>query len=396
MKRIMIIPGGKWQVPLIKKAKEMGLFVINTNIVEDCQGKLYSDTFVKIDVLDKKGNFEVAKNTSPDAVVTDQSDIAVPVVAYICEEMNLPGIGCYNASLFTNKFLMREFCKSNGFNAPLFFKVNTYEEAKHSAQKIGYPIIIKPLDNQASKGVFKVQDEAHLEECYNSSVIYSKEKGVLIEEFIGGVELTIEGFKFYDRHTSLGVSVKDHYKSNEMVANSLSYKPSDLNMDFDTLKIQHDDLVNKMNLKFGITHAEYKFFNHKFYLIEVAARGGGTLISSHVIPAISGIDANELLIRCALGEKIISSDYPIKFNKFASLEFFNFKEGVVKDIKGLDLLNSNPNIIDFGLNFSVGSLLKSPDNDSSRQGHYLIKADTAEELEEVKEYVKKVIEVIYE
>ena len=109
-KRIMIVAGGDWQVPITKKAKEMGLYVISSNLYEDSPAFAYADAVKIANVLDREANLACAERYKPDAVVTDQSDIAVPTVAYICQRLGLPGIGEDKASLFTNKYKMREFC----------------------------------------------------------------------------------------------------------------------------------------------------------------------------------------------------------------------------------------------------------------------------------------------
>ena len=54
--------------------------------------------------------------------------------------------------------------------------------------------------------------------------------------------------------------------------------------DYEKLARLNSDMVETMGLPFGITHAEYKYYNGEFYLIEIAARGGGTRISSDIVP----------------------------------------------------------------------------------------------------------------
>ena len=114
----MVIAGGEWQVPLIRTEKAMGLFVINSNLYPDSPGFRYADVGLVADVLDREKNLAFAHEYKPDGVVTDQTDISVPTVAYLCEQLGLPGIGRGPAQLFTNKFLMREFLRQRGYPAP--------------------------------------------------------------------------------------------------------------------------------------------------------------------------------------------------------------------------------------------------------------------------------------
>lgn len=129
MSRIMVIAGGDWQCPIVQTAKKMGHEVICSNLYENSPAFQYADWGEVANVLDKEKNLEIAKKYRPDAVLTDQSDIAVPTVAYVAERMGLKGIGEDMARLFTNKSLMRDFCKNNGFPYPKYKLCYSCEEA---------------------------------------------------------------------------------------------------------------------------------------------------------------------------------------------------------------------------------------------------------------------------
>lgn len=384
----MIIAGGDWQVPIIQKAKELGLFVINTNLYENSPGFKYVDVGVVADVLDKKRNLEIAKRYRPDAIVTDQTDIAVPTVSYLCAELNLPGIGVDVAELFTNKFLMREFCRNNGFLNPRYKLCEGIEEVIEFTKSIGFPCVIKPPASQSSRGVYKINSIGEVGEKFKSAIRFSENQKILVEEFIPGIELTVEGFKTERRHYALAVSKKGHLKSNTMVASELLYSHYDKFIDYNSLKKLNEAMVNKMGLPFGITHAEYKFYKGRYYLVEIAARGGGTKISSHIVPLMSGVDVNKLLIRCALGEDI--KEIRRKERKiFVILGFFNFKDGKVKEIKGLEKLGENKNIVDYGMNFKVGDVLQPPEDDRARHGYFIAFERSENSIRKIVKWAKR-------
>lgn len=126
-------------------------------------------------------------------------------------------------------------------------------------------------------------------------------------------------------------------------------------------------------------------------MIEAAIRGGGTKISSHIIPIVSGIDVNELLIKSVLGE----SNLNIVLNKnknCAVLRFFDFEVGKVKKIHGIDFLKDNKNIIDFDFEFQVGDNITSPNDDRSRVGYFIAYHESKEVLLNL---VKEVDEKVY-
>ena len=155
-KRLMIIAGGTWQVPLVKKAKELGCFVVNSNLYEDSPGFKYADVTAVADVRDKEKNLQIAMQNHRDGVVTDQSDIAVPTVAYVADQLKLPSIGQSYAKLFTDKFEMRKFCRDHGFLYPEYKKCECAEEILGFLEKLGKKIIIKPIDSQSSRGVHTI------------------------------------------------------------------------------------------------------------------------------------------------------------------------------------------------------------------------------------------------
>ena len=101
MAKIMVVAGGDWQIELIKKAKKMGHFVICSNLYEKSPAFPFADACEVADVLDKNKNLQIAQKYNPDAVISDQSDIAVPTVAYLNEKLGFKGIGTEKAALFS-------------------------------------------------------------------------------------------------------------------------------------------------------------------------------------------------------------------------------------------------------------------------------------------------------
>jgi len=392
-KKILIVGGGQWQVPITKKCKDLGYIVISTNLYEDSPAFEYANYSYVINVLDKDENLKVAIKHSIDAVITDQSDIAVSTVAYINETLGLNGINTDTAELYTNKFRMREELKANGLNHPRYKLCKNIDEVISFYKDINVPMILKPLDNQSSRGIQFLDNLDDIEVLYKDTVSYSKDGTILAEEFIGGIELTVEGFKYKNSiHKSFAVSKKRYFNDMVGVADTLQYQPYFEEFNIDDIKEINSQIFDK--LEFGITHVEYKYYNDKFYLIEAAIRGGGTKVSSHITPIASGYDTNELLIKTALKENIefIQNDYK---NKYVILRFFSFYGGKVKNILGLDIKN-HPNIIDLELEFNIGDILEKPIDDRSRVGYFIAYGNTLNELDKIVENIEENVKVEFE
>lgn len=397
--KVMIVGGGAWQVPLIKRVKELGYYVINTNLYENSPGFEYADKTAVIDVLNKDKNLTVAQECLPNVVLTDQSDIAVPTVAFLNEKLGINGIGCKLADLFTNKYLMRKFCKEHNFAYPEYKLCKCLNDALEFFNN-HKKIIIKPIDSQSSRGVFTIQSKQQLIELFDQSIQFSnREKVVIAEEYIEGCEFTVDAITSEYKCTVLAISQKHQYKHNSNITKLLWFSNKSDGYDYDLLRQTNVKLVEAMELPFGLTHAEYKYCNGKFYLIEIAARGGGTKISSDIVPVMSGVDNYKYLIDLALGKKIPQNDLLPKKefeNRQCVLEFFDFPAGKVKDIIGWEDICNNKFVLSCQLEFKKGDVIHAPDDDRSRVGFYIAYAESREEMEQFRDYVHNTLKVILE
>ena len=226
-----------------------------------------------------------------------------------------------------------------------------------------------------------------------------KEIAVVCEEYITGTEFTVDGIKTEHGHTCLAISEKKHYSFNENIAYELFFSHTNPKFDYEQLRCTNDRFVNMSGLPFGLTHAEYKYQNGEFYLIEIGARGGGNLISAEIVPCLSGYDNYEALIRMALGESAGKAPKvnPELMGRCAVLEFFDSpgKGGMVKEIQGEDFLRTHGNILSYRFNFGVGDHIGQAVCDTARIGFYIAYANSREELlslmKEIEEKVKFIL-----
>lgn len=383
MTKIMVIAGGDWQIELIKQAKKMGYYVICSNLYEDSPAFAYADACEVANVLDKEKNLAIARKYMPDAVISDQSDIAVPTVAYLNEQLGLKGIGTGLANLFTDKSLQRDFCRKNNIAIPDYKLCRTPEDASDMLAKYG-KIIIKPIDSQSSRGVFTVENMRQLMDKYAETVSWSNRKKVfLAEEYIDGDEFTIDGLVINGRHYPLCISVKEMYPQNHNISRMQSYSYYSDKHDYDLLRRTNRELIEKAGLPMGLTHSEYKAHNGKFYLIEAGARGGGSNLSGKIVPFMSGVNNYEYLIKEALGESV--DEDAVKNNvfnpeKYVVMRFFDFGEGTVKRVHGKELLSEHPMMIDYQLKIEPGDILHQPAYGRLRPGHFIIGGEGKEKV----------------
>lgn len=384
-KTVVILPGSNWQIPLVKKSKEMGYHTLVVNPYDNSPAFPYADDHLQSDIFDVDRLVEYCKNKNADAVLSDECDIAMPLLAKLGHTLSLHTLDTESAHLFTDKYAMCEFGRANGIPVPEYGLCHTLDEAERFFDMTNGNIVIKPLDSNSSRGVFTVHDKQELQEHFEETMTFSKiQKAVLAERYINGTEFTIDGIKTPERHFTLAISEKKHYSHNPNIACELYFSHTHPKYDYHILAEQNDYLINVSPLEFGLTHAEYKYENGHFYLIEVSARGGGNLISSHIVPFMSGKDNYHYLLKCSLGE-ITSPDFTISpdlGNRCAVLRFFDVPKdgGIVEKIDGIQILEDDPNIIAHQLNFKIGDYIENATTDANRIGFYIACCDSRTEL----------------
>src|SRR2546425_5581286 len=127
--RALIIGGSRWQLDLIKRASELGLFTLVADISAEAPGRHLADQFIQIDTNDRAGLLEIARQNAVNVVLADQSDRIVPVAAFLNEQLGLNGIRPDTARVFTDKYAMREALAGSAVAMPKYTEVSTVEEA---------------------------------------------------------------------------------------------------------------------------------------------------------------------------------------------------------------------------------------------------------------------------
>lgn len=398
---IMVIAGSRWQIPILKKIRAMGYRSLVVNLYPDSPAFPYADFAEVADILDRGRCLDIARKYRINAVLSEECDIAMPTVAYIADALSLPSIGSANAELYTNKSLMRRFSEQHGLPSPLSVKCATIQESEAFYQECGGPLIMKPLDANSSRGVFTISSLEDIAECFEKSLAFSKqEKMVILERYIRGREFTVDGIVIDGVHKTLAISEKKHYEFNRNIAYELYFSHSNPNYDYGLLMATNDLFVHASGLADGtLTHAEYKYENGQFWLIEIAARGGGNMISSDIVPLMSGCDNYHALLCSALGKPITLPQMgQIPAGRCAVLRFFDtdFEGGIVKEIRGEDFLRESPRVHHYEFNFEPGDYIKKAENDAARIGFYIAYADSDSELRDLMNEISQKVQIIPE
>jgi biotin carboxylase len=295
--------------------------------------------------------------------------------------------------VFTDKYEMREALAGTAVAMPKYAEVSTVGEAEAATRQWGYPLVLKPKNSQASLGVFKVADERELRDHFATSMNESRDGKILVEEFIDGTEVTVEGFSVGGKCYVLAISEKAHYDFNPCVARRLAYPPRFNPEIIARIKETAENVVDSLGLQDGISHAEYRVRDGIPHLVEVAARGGGNRIASVIIEHVSGVDVYAMLIRRLLGQPV---EMPARSSRAANLEFLHFRSGKVKAISGIAEVRASNLVSHIELDFGTGDTIEPPRDDKGRHGYFISLGETRDEIDEKAARVKEMVRVEYE
>lgn len=306
-KRVMILGANNFMLPLISKAKEEGYYTIVASPVKTEPGFALADECVYVDLKDKEGVLKEAERLKIDGITTDQAETPVKTVAYVAAKMGLPGIGEDMARLFTNKYLMREKCREIGIDTIKYKLVDTLDEAVAFYRELNKDhrcdAIMKPIDSAGSRGVVKITDEQIIRDEFEYTKAASKEGHVIVEEFIDGKELLLDGVTVNNTYQTLVCGEYRKCQVPGVFSEYLGKYPAEITDEqFKMVDAFVKKVVEGFGLSWGRTHTEVKVNDRGVWLIETAARGGGRYISSGIVPMMTDFNSATFLLKACTGQ----------------------------------------------------------------------------------------------
>lgn len=382
MKRVLILGSGVYQVPLIKKAKNMGLYTIVTSIRGKYPGFLYADKCYYENTTDKEVILQIAQKENVDAILTSGTDVAVSTIGYVCRRLGLNGVSEKSATLVTNKALMKEAFRNYQVCTPEYAIAHSAEDAKMAALKLGYPVMFKCVNSSGSRGVIKVKDSCEIDRAYEYASSVTEKKYIVIEKFVDGCEIGLDGFiinedkMFFVPHDKI---VYSNGMTNVPIGHVFPYTCDDTL--HQKLLEQAEKAIRALNLKNCFFNMDILISADKVYIIEVGARTGATCIPE-LISLHYNIDYYQMMLDAALGHSVSIPTKP--FQASAGCILYSEKDGVVRKI---DYSSAEGGIIAFDI--QVGEYVSKFQTGNHRIGHMLATGDTAELALEKLETMKK-------
>lgn len=283
-KRIMLLGGIRYLLPVIKIAHDMGYYVITADYLPDNIAHKYSDEYVNVSIIDKDAVLKVAQEKQIDGILSYGVDPGVVSAAYVAERMGLPFQCNYEAAcILQNKSLFRQFLQEHGFNCPTMADYKNFDEAIANAGSFEYPVIVKPVDSAGSKGVSKVENSTAFEQACRYAFDNSISGHIIVEQYLeadgtpsGSESFFVDGElkynAFYDQLFDKGAANK--------FAPAIEYWPSAKPQKYiDEIKSELQRLGKLLGITTGLFNIEWRISGGKAYLMEVSPRAGGNRLA---------------------------------------------------------------------------------------------------------------------
>ena len=396
MPRLMVI-GATWeQVPLIRTAKEMGCHVLATAPSEDAAGLVLADEQAVVEPRDLRRVLSIAKAYGPDGITADECDYSHFAAVYVSTCLKLPNDGLNSAQFTTNKLWMRQRCHDAHILQPRFFACHSIQDARSAVELIGWPVIVKPVDNRGAFGINVANTHDELELAYLDALMNAHSREVIVEAYIEGTHITVDGcVDQKGHHHNLAIASKKVMPGDKPIIVQVDYPANITDEHRDHTLSINTQVVDVLDIQAGLTHSEYILDEKgRCFLVETANRGGGVLTSAQIVPAMSGVDLSRLLISNALEYSLPVE--PVPYSGRVILKFFVFESGRVRAIHGLEDALEFEGVEHIRLQFSPGDELTSPKSGAERHGFVILKAEDDECIDALYFKVLGAIEVIYE
>ena len=306
----MILGGNYVQAMATQIAKDLGYYVISTDLHKDNPGHKIANEYCKIDIIDKDAVLREAQRLNIDGITPFCSDVLAPVAAYVQDKMNLPGNPYDTVDILTHKHRLREFMHENGFLAPRCIQVKTMKKAIEAFEKLTNarmcPLMLKPTDSAGSKGVFKIEHIDDITAHWEESVSYSSSHTLLLEDFIEKSGKQQGGDIFVHDGKIVFWGIGDQYMCPDepFVPMSLVYPSTHTKTSLQKGKDTVQAILTGLGFRQGPCNVEYIVDkDENIWLLEIGPRNGGNMIP-FMLEEATGIRLTEMTLKAAVGDSI--------------------------------------------------------------------------------------------
>lgn len=397
MKKLMILGGSRYALPVIEAAHKLGIYVVTCDYLPDNIAHKYSDEYCNVSIIDKEATLKAAKDLKIDGIMSFACDPGVVTAAYVAEEMGLPNVGPYESvCILQNKKRFREFLTKNGFNVPVAKGYTDVNSALKDVDLFHWPVIVKPTDSAGSKGVKKVEKPEDLECSIEYALSYSHSHEFIIEDFLEqkGYSSDTDSFSIDGdlKIVTFNCQRFDANAENPYTPSAYSW-PSSMSDDHQKeLKNEIQRLIRLLDMNTAVYNIETReSTNGKAYIMEVSPRGGGNRLSECIRYA-TGVDMITNMVKYSVGLPIDKIEQKPYKGCWAEIVLHSDKEGIFDSLWISEEIRNN--VVEEDLWIEKGTMVGAFKAANEAIGTLVLNFDTQEQIDEVLSNQKKFVKVI--
>lgn len=341
MRKIISLGGNYFQMTAVKAAKQLGYYVIDVDYLPDNPAHRYADEYYNISIVEKEKILELAKEKNIDGIISFASDVGAPTVAYVAEQMGLPGNPITTVERMTRKDLFHPFLRENGFYVPRTRSISSSRDVHDFLEEIGKDIILKPINSSGSKGVTRISNSSQIENAYREARDYSRAEGLVAEEFVRRKGYQIAGDAFVvDGEIAVFGLANEHFDSecNPLVPIGESFP---VKLEPSQIAKAHKEIsraLKTLGYRTGAVNLDFMFTEDgEVFIIELGPRNGGNLITD-AIKLANGIDLASYTVKAAVGENIADLKDCVMNRYISSYIWHSTSDGIYHELELSDEL----------------------------------------------------------
>lgn len=383
-KKLMLLGGIRYLLPVIKAAHKQGYYVITADYLPNNIAHKYSDEYVNVSIIDKEAVLKVAQEKQIDGIMSFAVDPGVVSASYVQNKMGLPSFGPLESiEILQNKDKFRAFLANNGFNVPQAKGFDSIDAAMNEMYWYPWPVIVKPTDSAGSKGVTRVDKPEDLKPALKYAMEHSISGHIIVEEFIekdgcssDTDSMSVDGKLVF---TSFCAQRFDVNATNPYTPAAYSWPSTFTKGQEDYLKSEIQRLITLLGLKTVVYNIETRIgTNGKPYIMELTPRGGGNRLCE-MLRYATGVDMITAITRAIVGDPIEPIEQKPYNGHWAEIILHADKSGVFDH---LEISKDLPaEIIEEDLWVKQGDKVESFEGANNAIGTLVLKFKTAEELE---------------
>ena len=337
MKKLMLLGGAQYLLPVIEEAKKLGIYTISCDYLPDNIAHKYSGEYCNVSIIDKDAVLEAANRLEIDGIMSFACDPGVATAAYVAEKMGLSFAGSYESvSILQDKGRFRAFLRDNGFNVPWAKSYAEAGEAMRDAENYPWPMIVKPVDSAGSKGVSRVDSLEELPAAIDFALGFSHCGQFIVEQFIQQLGSSSDSDCFSVngelKFCSFDEQLFDRAAENPYTPAAYVW-PSTMPQEIQAeLRAELQRLMSLLGLKTSLYNIETRQgTDGKAYIMEVSPRGGGNRLSE-VLEMASGTKLIQNAVRAAVGMDVDEMSDPVYNGHWAEIILHSDSDGKFKEL----------------------------------------------------------------